>query len=574
MAACLQRLGNSGRFFLSVFIVLMSALDVSPLADRFQFGSAVRSRSWDWLFALRKRLNVEVQLVDDAQAPLLTAPGGSEAVDSLLSGHEPGVRLAISTAIRTRTPQAAGANRLQTVVVPVMLDRIVSGALVVARPVPVDDPAVRGQLELIGFWLTNAIEAHLQSPPAAQGDLDRLSALCQLLDDVSARRSDRDMVGTFIETLAVWHDLEGYGYVDAVNGFVRDVALPGADTTQSPAVIAHAALPELDTITRLARSDVERLGFAGGGDVALARVGEGEDAWLIAIAGPIESDEVQRLSLYVSLLDQAVARATQTAAAEVLAALSRQLLADSGNPEEQARQAIREVQAALGLTSAAFTVTSRTGSALLHVGSTFTAADLAAGSGAGKVVIIRRDPQQYAMAFVADWSPDHHVTPQEGHVTRVVADLLESWVRQLVRQSPRIGDRRATRRGFDEVLERFAQDAVQSGIPVTAVVLSFGDAAFSPDVTQARVASLREHVRGGDLVGRLGEGDVGVLLHDAVATQAEAVVRRMRQLLERDIIKEHGQVAIGMATRRPGDPTTGALAQEARQRARYHASDN
>ena len=108
---------------------------------------------------------------------------------SLLSGDEPGVRLAISTAIRTRTPQAASADRLQTVIVPVTLDRIVSGALVVARRVPVDDPAgVRGQLELIGFWLTNAIEAHLQSPPAAQGDLDRLSALCRLLDDVSGRQ--------------------------------------------------------------------------------------------------------------------------------------------------------------------------------------------------------------------------------------------------------------------------------------------------------------------------------------------------------------------------------------------------
>jgi hypothetical protein len=550
----------------------MSALDVSPLADRVQFGAAVRSRSWEWLFALRKRLNVEVQLVDDAQAPLLIAPGGSEAVDALLSGHEPGVRLAISTSIRTRTPQAASAERLQTVVVPVTLDRIVSGALVVARRVPVDDPAVRGQLELIGFWLTNAIEAHLQSPPAAQGDLDRLSALCRLLDDVSARKSDRDMVSTFIETLAVWHDLEGYGYVDASNGYVRDVALPGADTTQSPAVIAHAALPDLDGITRLARSDIERLGFAGGGDVALARVGEGEGegAWLIAIAGAIESDEVQRLSLYVSLLDQAVARATQTAAAELLAAVSRQLLADSANPEEQARLAIREIQAALGLTSAAFTVTSRTGSALLHVG---PAADLAAGSGAGKVVIIRRDPQQYAMAFVADWSADHHVTQQENHVAHVAADLLESWVGQLVRQSPRIGDRRVARRGFDEVLERFALDAVQNGIPVTAVVISFGDAAFRPDVTHARVASLREHLRGGDLVGRLGEGDIGVLLHDAAAPQAEALVGRLRRLLENDGLAQ-GQVAIGMATRRPGDPATGALAQEARQRARYHASDN
>ena len=119
-------------------------------------------------------------------------------------------------------------------------------------------------------------------------------------------------------------------------------------------------------------------------------------------------------------------------------------------------------------------------------------------------------------------------------------------------------------------------DAVQSGIPVTAVVISFGDAAFRPDVTQARVASLREHLRGGDLVGRLGEGDVGVLLHDAAAAQAEALDCALcggcwnadgRSGIGR-------QVAIGMATRRPGDPTTGALAQEARQRARYHASDN
>ena len=43
----------------------MPALDVSPMTDRFQFGAAVRSRSWEWLFALRKRLNLELMLVDD-----------------------------------------------------------------------------------------------------------------------------------------------------------------------------------------------------------------------------------------------------------------------------------------------------------------------------------------------------------------------------------------------------------------------------------------------------------------------------------------------------------------------------
>jgi len=51
----------------------MPAVDVSPMTDRFRFGAAVRSRSWEWLFALRKRLNLELQLVDDGLATLLSA---------------------------------------------------------------------------------------------------------------------------------------------------------------------------------------------------------------------------------------------------------------------------------------------------------------------------------------------------------------------------------------------------------------------------------------------------------------------------------------------------------------------
>ena len=542
------------------------------MTDRVQFGAAVRSRSWDWLFALRKRLNVELQLVDDGLSPLLTASGGG--VDVPLSGETSGLRLAISTAIRTRTPQPAAVGRVQTVIVPVTLDRVVSGALVVARRTSPEQAveSVRSQLELVGFWLTNAIEAHLQSPPAAQGDLDRVSALCRLLAD-DAAHSDRDIVRTFIESLAVWHDLEACGYVETDDEYVREVSLPGADPSHTPAAIPRAALPELDDVVRLARSDFDRLGFSGASDVVLAHLGTGPGSWLVAITGSVESDELQRLNLYVTLLDQAVARATQATMADVLATVSMLLLADSGNPEEQARQAVLHVQRALAMPSAALTATSRTGAPLLHVGPAFAAADLAAGSGDGKIVIIRRDPQQYAMALVAEWPADHRVTQRENHVVEAVAGLFESWVRRLVRQSAHAGDRRASSRGFDEVLERFARDAVQGGIPVTAVVIAFGDAAFRPEVTQARVARIREHLRGSDLVGRLGAGDVGLLLQDTAAAQAEALMARVRRVLEREGVPP-GQVSIGMATRRPGDPVTGALAEEARQRARYHAIDH
>jgi GGDEF domain-containing protein len=498
-----------------------------------------------------------------------------------LSAGPPGIRLAIGTAIRTRTPQAASVDRLQTVFVPVTLDRVVSGALVVARRTKEDQPLerVRSELELVGFWLTNAIEAHLQSPPSADADLDRLSALCRLLADTSGRlqgkhSSDRDIVAMFVETLAVWHDLEGYGYVETASGdYARDVTLPGADPTHTPPTIPRAALPDLDDVSRLARSDADRLGFSGGEDIALAKVGEGAGSWLIAVAGSVATEELPRFNLYVSLLDQTVAAATQAATARLIGALSQDLLTDSANPEDQARAALNQLQSALSMTSAAFTVTTRTGSPLLHVGSSFTAADLAGGGDAGKVVIIRQDPTQYAMALVGDWSPDHRVTQMEHHVAHVAADIIESWVRRLVRQSPGVGDRRAGRRGFEEMLERMARDAVQGGIPVTAVVISFSDAAFRPDVTQARVARLREHLRGGDLVGRLGEGDVGVLLHDTGAAQANVLLGRLRRLLEHEGVALP-QVSIGMASRSPGDATTGALAQEARQRARYYASDN
>jgi len=574
MAARLQKPLSNGNF-LSVFKPLMHVVDVSAMTDRYQFSAAARSRAWDWLFALRKRLNVDLQLVDDAYAPLLGGSGGG-AVDSLLSGDAASVRLALSTAIRTRTPQAANADRVQAVIVPVTLDRDVSGALVVARRIA-DNQSLdeaRNQLELVGFWLTNAVEAHLHSPPAAQGDLDRLSALTRLLADESIQTSDRQIVNALVDTLAVWHDLEGYGYVESIDGdFTRVVMLPGADPTRTPASIPVTTLPEFDEVTRLARSDIDRIGFASGEDVVLARLGEGPGSWLLAIAGAIETDELQRLSLYAALTEQAIARATAVTTADVVAAISKQLLAESANPEDQAREVIRIAQGALGLRTVAFTVTSRTGTPILHVGSSFTAADLAAGSGTGKVVVIRRDPRSYAMAFVADWSPDHHVTQQESRVTETVADLLESWVRRLVLQSPRTPDRRATRRGFDEVLERFARDAVQGGVPVTAVVIIFGDAEFQPDVTQARVVRLREHLRGGDLVGRLENGDVGVLLHDIAEHDAQIPIERLRHVLERDGVPAN-EMSIGMVSRRTGDPMTGALAKEARQGARYHGRDN
>ena len=140
-------------------------------------------------------------------------------------------------------------------------------------------------------------------------------------------------------------------------------------------------------------------------------------------------------------------------------------------------------------------------------------------------------------------------------MAHAAADLLESWVRRIVRQSKDAGERRATSRSYDEVLERFARQALEGGVPVTAVVLSFSDAVFRPGTTQTRIGRIREQVRAADLVGRLGDGEIGMLLQDTPGSGARAVAARLRQVLQTaDNVVSSVPVSVGFASRDPGEP--------------------
>ena len=91
----------------------------------------------------------------------------------------------------------------------------------------------------------------------------------------------------------------------------------------------------------------------------------------------------------------------------------------------------------------------------------------------------------------ADVDVVHAVTQQEHRVIETVGDLLESWARRLIRQSPGTGDRRGSSRGFDEVLERFARDAVQGGGQAD-------QAGAMPEMPEDRAAPVREGVLAGN----------------------------------------------------------------------------
>jgi hypothetical protein len=556
----------------------MSPTDVSLFADRARFDAAVRSRSWEWLLALRRRLGVDLQIVDDAQRPLLlpTDAPAEAALERLLASGAPGVRQALSTAVRTRTPQALGVEGVLLVLFPLMIERTVDGALVLANRTQQGTPLerTRGELDLVGLWLSSAIEAHLVSPLAAEADLDRVSSLCRLLGgrlagSAAAEESDRQIVATFAETLAIWHDLEVYGYVETATGdFTREVSLIGADPSASPAVIPRLALPEPAEVTRMQKADVERLGFPASRDILIGRLADATGSWLLVVCGEIAPFEVMRIRVYLALLDQAIARAIEAAKARIVASLAKHLLGGDAEPEEQVRRTLVSMQEALGLSFARLDVTTSAGVPLVQVGG--APPEPEPPSEGRHLVIVRQVPQQYTMTMAVGGAAARRLTRQGHQVAQATADLLESWVQGVARQAR---ERRVASRSFGEVLDRFARQALESGTPVTAVVLSFGDAVLRPGITQTRIGRIREQVRAADLVGRLTERDIGMLLHDTPGSHASGVIARVHRILRTvEAPDAAARVSVGIVTRSPGEPTSVSMTDEAREAARRHAN--
>jgi hypothetical protein len=123
-------------------------------------------------------------------------------------------------------------------------------------------------------------------------------------------------------------------------------------------------------------------------------------------------------------------------------------------------------------------------------------------------------------------------------------------------------DRRTGAPGFHEVMERSAREAVERGVPVTAVVLLISDAVLSPGATQRWVAGMRGQMRPSDLAGMLAEGEIGLLMHDTTAQHAKNIASRLRAVVEG--LPGTEPLLIGVATRVPGLPIADGIVREAR----------
>lgn len=546
----------------------MAVTDHSPpvAQEPSGFEVAVRARSWDWLLELRRRLKVDLQLVDDRHTPLLpfAAAGHAPSLSGLWEQREPLAVSAITSAIQTRVPQGVAWHGLQIACVALTVERSTPGVLVLGRMLPSgqDPEASRAQLELVGSWLSTAVEAHLLSPPALHASgVNRIAPLARLLATAAERESDRELVRLFGEAVAVWHDIEVSGYIETSDGnFSRDVSLPGARRGDRPPTIPAMGLPDSAELARLPQGHVDRFGLPVNNEAYACQLRRGHGrAWLLVFTGAIDAHDLQRLVAYISLLDVALALGSAEAAVHITTTVTRRLAEVEDTAEACASRALEELRSALDASSATLSIESANAEVVLRASNpVISGVDTAKGT---RLTVVNRSDRQYTTTVSVGRGEGAPFTPRDHAVAAAAADVLNAWA-AAHRVSTSRRDRRAGAPAFHDVMERSAREAVERGVPITAVVLMIRDAVLSPGSTQRWVAGMRGQMRPSDLAGMLAEGEIGLLMHDTTAQHAKTIASRLRAVV--DGLPGTDPILIGVATRVPGLPVIDGIVRDAR----------
>jgi hypothetical protein len=425
-----------------------------------------------------------------------------------------------------------------------------------------DSESSRAQLELVGSWLSTAVEAHLLSPPVLHASgVNRIAPLSKLLSTAAQHETDRELVRLFGEAVAVWHDIEVSGYIEMADGnFARDVSLPGAHTGDRPASIPSMGLPDSTELSRLPQGHVDRFGLPVNNEAYACQLRRGHGrAWLLVFTGAIDAYDLQRLVAYVALLDVALAFSSAEVSAHVTTMVTRRLAELEDAPETRATLALDELRAILGASSATLSMESTSGGVLLRA--TSPVAGTLDTSRTTRLTVVNRSDRHFTATVSVGRNEGLQFTPRDHAAVTAAANVFNAWAASY-RTSTARRDRRTAAPAFHEVMERSAREAIDRGMPVTAVVLLIRDAVLSPGSTQRWVAGMRGQMRPSDLAGMLAEGEIGLLMHDTTTQHAKNIASRLRAVV--DGLPGAEPILIGVATRVPGLSSGDGIVREAR----------
>jgi hypothetical protein len=496
----------------------------------FDLATAVRVRSWTWLFEIGSSLNVDVRIVDLRTAPVLSPP--SESVSTAM--RDPEFVAAVGRAQRAQSIETLQTGRTLVACVVLRVAGSDSGVLalsrrVSAKPVPQAD---QWRLEQIASFLRPAIEAHLESEIARSGEEgQRLTALRRALADCEAG-SELDLIRVFGDAVSIWEDVDVRAYTETVSGeYVQQWAPAGAAGDQTPAALP--ALPSLQTreLSRLAAQSLDQLGIVSREDVVVAQIAPDGSRWMLMFTRGIDPACLNRLSLYVDILEQSLKQLAVSATLQLCRNVWDRLLTAEENPARSAEAALGQIVRGIGGDFAALLVTFPHGGRAVAVGEISRFADLHAPASPSQLAMTRLLETGGTLVIAVGRNEGRaSFSSGERDLLETIADMLESWAAAIVRRPAVSGERRSASRPFQQVVEEVAQQTLRSGNSVSVVLIRLGGGEFRPGAAHRLAAQIRAHLRAAEPAGALTEGEIAAVLFDTNRDQARAVITRLRGL--------------------------------------------
>jgi hypothetical protein len=489
--------------------------------------------------------------------------------------EEPEVAEEVLKALRTGEVRVGQIRGAAFGVFPLRRVREVVGCLVASQRVTTEktsSAAVR-TIEEAGALARGILESDLQvngQLAASQALTRRLHATLRFLGQLGTYESDRDVMHAVLHAATVWFDLECRIYSRRPDGrFVLSGALPGVEQAGQPLEAERAA--QLVAARRFPPAgELDDLGFNGRKDeVLVLPVGIGEPAWLILLAGSLDSN--------VELTFGAIARVlTGDLQARELARLERwqnrlaQLpSATRAVPEQALAELLEELVREAGAENAKMTVADR--GARRQLATVGNGTSLYAGDGASD------DPAQLSVTIPVSSDTSANLTlVGAGPLGPGAAALVQTWVKALRPWLAEVALGGSRSRAVEadaetSVFERRIQEEVERAkrfnLGLGLVLIGPGELSHARMTFDTVAAAVRPELRASDLLGRLRTGMMAVVLVHAGADGAESVTERLSARLSA-LMPELPGVQLGRAVFTPECTSAEELIARARRQSR------
>jgi hypothetical protein len=518
------------------------------------------SRMWKWLFDAHRLLGVTVEVLDDRFEVLLPSREGRLLRERFEQARTERLDHLFSAAVTLERPAVIGGAGVHLACAPIVGAGTLAGAVLIAT-----DESTRladSDLLRLGSLIANAIADQLaRSSSEHRGHLHQISALYQLLHAAIMTGSEREVIRTFAEAVSVWEEIEALTYRADLDGrYTLVAALPGSEATGVPRALPEAPALEGPRVIRLTPDEREGLGLHGEGDTILARLESEGGSWLVLMTSAAGTADGERSEMYAAALGHALNGCLAVETSRLTWALMQQFV-DRDPPQDAARRALDELCRALGATGG-FSVSGADRTRLLAVG------DQLIDHAAPAVLEARRlrAPVAAQPGFTA-WldvraAPGRLFSPRDVKLFEATVASFSAWLPAAVRRlGP--GERRNLVRSFEQIVDRYTQEAHGAGDPASLILVSAGAGGATLETTHAWIKRLRPQLRPTDLAGRLSTGELAILLLQTPASGAQVVARRLNRALT-PTAGERRSIRVGVASQRPDLVSADALIAQAR----------